>query len=185
MYVGRNKWLAEETAEQRSARARKDTYKRKTRQLPSRVLPDPEVGKEKRSAGRRAEPRRFTGEILRPLGLPETCREGHILARRAGPWQVANRWHLQIPANHSAVRWRRVTGDKPIIAYCCIAAFRVQLFRVEVLLGTGCEDYDGSLRMGQLVGAPWIAVKAETSERVSHRGCPVTRHLRAAKVLRH
>ena len=70
-------------------------------------------------------PDEFTGEILAPPGLPETCqRGGHIPGAASIPWgQAVQRGrHLQVlrRAARRSTAARASPADKPVIAYCRI-----------------------------------------------------------------
>jgi thiosulfate/3-mercaptopyruvate sulfurtransferase len=86
-------------------------------------------------------PQEFTGEILAPPGLPETCqRGGHIPGARSIPWGKA--------CNDD--------GSKPVIAYCRIGERSSHTwFVLKYLLGfDNVTNYDGSwTEWGNLVGA--------------------------------
>ena len=69
-------------------------------------------------------PQEFTGEILAPPGLPETCqRGGHIPGAKSIPWAKACnddgtfKSYEELKALYGA---QGVTADKPVIAYCRI-----------------------------------------------------------------
>jgi len=106
-------------------------------------------------------PQEFTGEILSPPGLPETCqRGGHIPGAKSIPWAKAcnddgtfkSRDELQaLYAAHG------IEGDRPVIAYCRIGERSSHTwFVLKYLLGfTDVKNYDGSwTEWGNLVGAP-------------------------------
>jgi len=106
-------------------------------------------------------PAEFTGEILAPPGLPETCqRGGHIPGAKSMPWaKLANddgtfKSDVEIKALYDGVG---VTGDKPIIAYCRIGERSSHSwFALKYLLGyNNVKNYDGSwTEWGNLVRAP-------------------------------
>jgi thiosulfate/3-mercaptopyruvate sulfurtransferase len=106
-------------------------------------------------------PAEFTGEILAPPGLPETCqRGGHIPGAKSMPWaKLANddgtfKSVDEIKKLYDGVG---VTGDKPIIAYCRIGERSSHSwFALKYLLGyKNVKNYDGSwTEWGNLVGAP-------------------------------
>src|SRR5205814_9826326 len=69
-------------------------------------------------------PDEFTGKILAPPGLPETCqRGGHIPGAKSIPWgKTCNddgtfKSFDDLKAMYAA---QGVTGDQPVIAYCRI-----------------------------------------------------------------
>ena len=107
-------------------------------------------------------PQEFTGEILAPPGLPETCqRGGHIPGAKSIPWGKACnedgtfKSHDELQA---ALRRRRASrADKPVIAYCRIGERSSHTwFVLKYLLGfQDVKNYDGSwTEWGNLVGAP-------------------------------
>ncbi len=106
-------------------------------------------------------PDEFTGRILAPPGLPETCqRGGHIPGAANIPWgQVCNedgtfKPHDQLKALYAAAG---INGDQPIIAYCRIGERSSHSwFVLKYLLGyPDVKNYDGSwTEWGNLVGAP-------------------------------
>jgi thiosulfate/3-mercaptopyruvate sulfurtransferase len=106
-------------------------------------------------------PQEFTGEILAPPGLPETCqRGGHIPGARSIPWGKACN---EDGTFRSADELRQlyggegVDGSKPVIAYCRIGERSSHTwFVLKYLLGFDkVTNYDGSwTEWGNLVGAP-------------------------------
>jgi thiosulfate/3-mercaptopyruvate sulfurtransferase len=106
-------------------------------------------------------PQEFTGEILAPPGLPETCqRGGHIPGARNIPWAQACQ---DDGTFKSADELRRlyethgVTASRPTIAYCRIGERSSHTwFVLTYLLGyPDVVNYDGSwTEWGNLVGAP-------------------------------
>jgi thiosulfate/3-mercaptopyruvate sulfurtransferase len=106
-------------------------------------------------------PAEFTGEILAPPGLPETCqRGGHIPGARGIPWGKACnedgtfKSYDDLKALYGA---EGVDGSKPIIAYCRIGERSSHTwFVLSYLLGFDhVRNYDGSwTEWGNLVGAP-------------------------------
>ena len=165
MNGGRKKWLAEgrelETTPAKPAAA---TYTAKDQDQSLRAFL-PEV----QSTYKRSDtvlvdvrsPQEFTGEILSPPGLPETCqRGGHIPGAKSIPWAKAcnddgtfkNREDLL--ALYGA---QGVTPDKNVIAYCRIGERSSHTwFVLKHLLGfNNVKNYDGSwTEWGNLVGAP-------------------------------
>jgi thiosulfate/3-mercaptopyruvate sulfurtransferase len=105
-------------------------------------------------------PQEFTGEILAPPGLPETCqRGGHIPGAKNIPWAKACnddgtfKSVDELKALYSA---QGVTADKPVIAYCRIGERSSHTwFVLKHLLGyKDVQNYDGSwTEWGNLVGA--------------------------------
>ena len=106
-------------------------------------------------------PQEFTGEILAPPGLPETCqRGGHIPGARNVPWSKACnddgtfKSFDELEALYSA---EGVSASKPTIAYCRIGERSSHTwFVLKYLLGLpNVTNYDGSwTEWGNLVGAP-------------------------------
>jgi thiosulfate/3-mercaptopyruvate sulfurtransferase len=106
-------------------------------------------------------PDEFTGKILAPPGLPETCqRGGHIPGAANIPWgQVCKedgtfKAYDELKALYGS---KGVTGDKPVIAYCRIGERSSHSwFVLKYLLGfDNVKNYDGSwTEWGNLVGAP-------------------------------
>jgi thiosulfate/3-mercaptopyruvate sulfurtransferase len=106
-------------------------------------------------------PQEFTGEILAPPGLPETCqRGGHIPGARNIPWaKAANddgtfKSHDELKSLYAA---EGIDGSKPVIAYCRIGERSSHTwFVLRYLLGyQNVTNYDGSwTEWGNLVGAP-------------------------------
>jgi thiosulfate/3-mercaptopyruvate sulfurtransferase len=103
----------------------------------------------------------FTGKILSPPGLPETCqRGGHIPGAKNIPWaQACNddgtfKSFDQLKALYEG---KGVTADKDVIAYCRIGERSSHSwFVLKYLLGyKNVKNYDGSwTEWGNLVGAP-------------------------------
>jgi thiosulfate/3-mercaptopyruvate sulfurtransferase len=103
----------------------------------------------------------FTGKILAPPGLPETCqRGGHIPGAKNIPWAQAcnedgtfkTREELQ-----ALYEGKGVTKDKKVIAYCRIGERSSHTwFVLKYLLGYNeVSNYDGSwTEWGNLVGVP-------------------------------
>jgi thiosulfate/3-mercaptopyruvate sulfurtransferase len=106
-------------------------------------------------------PQEFTGEILAPPGLPETCqRGGHIPGAKSIPWGKACN---EDGTFKSAAELQQlyggagVTPDRPVIAYCRIGERSSHTwFVLKHLLGyPNVKNYDGSwTEWGNLVGAP-------------------------------
>lgn len=104
----------------------------------------------------------FTGEILAPPGLPETCqRGGHIPGAVSIPWSKAV--NEDDGTFRSADDLRQIyeaagiTGQRPIITYCRIGERSSHSwFVLKYLLGyEHTRNYDGSwTEWGNLVGAP-------------------------------
>ena len=106
-------------------------------------------------------PDEFSGKILSPPGLPETCqRGGHIPGASNIPWAKACnddgtfKSRDELDALYSAAG---ITGTKPVIAYCRIGERSSHSwFVLNYLMGLdNVTNYDGSwTEWGNLVGAP-------------------------------
>jgi thiosulfate/3-mercaptopyruvate sulfurtransferase len=162
---GRKKWLAEGrdlSTEAPSFPAA--TYKAAPPNLSLRsFLPEVQAA----SAGKTASlvdvrgPQEFTGEILSPPGLPETCqRGGHIPGAKNIPWgkncndDGTFKSHDELTALYAA---QGISSDRPVIAYCRIGErSSLTWFVLKHLLGFhNVKNYDGSwTEWGNLVGAP-------------------------------
>ena len=161
---GRKKWLAEgrdlSTEKPKFARA---TYKASGPDLSLRAfLPEVQTVVQKKSAALVdvRSPQEFTGEILAPPGLPETCqRGGHIPGATSIPWAKACnedgtfKSYDELKSLYGAAG---VTPEKPVIAYCRIGERSSHTwFVLKYLLGfQNVKNYDGSwTEWGNLVGA--------------------------------
>ena len=162
---GRKKWVAEGRELSTDAPSPKPaTYKA---QAPDQSLRAflPEV-QEAVKQGRAAlvdvrSPQEFTGEILAPPGLPETCqRGGHIPGAKNIPWGKAcneDGTFKSVDELRQLYGGVGVTADKPVIAYCRIGERSSHSwFVLKYLLGyPDVKNYDGSwTEWGNLVGAP-------------------------------
>jgi thiosulfate/3-mercaptopyruvate sulfurtransferase len=106
-------------------------------------------------------PQEFTGEILAPPGLPETCqRGGHIPGAKSIPWARACNDDGTFKSAEELVELYGAQGirsDQPVIAYCRIGERSSHTwFVLKHLLGfPDVKNYDGSwTEWGNLVGAP-------------------------------
>ncbi len=162
---GRAKWLAEE---------RETSVSPTTVPLAEYPVPDADVSLRARlgevwvSTGLGAadlvdvrSPEEFSGEILAPEGLPETCqRGGHIPGASSIPWSKAVRGDGTFKTRAELVRIYAdagITGNKPVITYCRIGERSSHSwFVLRYLLGfNAVRNYDGSwTEWGNLVGAP-------------------------------
>ncbi|HUQ77773.1 MAG TPA: sulfurtransferase [Patescibacteria group bacterium] len=162
---GRKKWLAEgrdlSTDKPTVAAA---TYKAGAPDLSLRAfLPEVQQASKGRSAALVdvRSPQEFTGEILAPPGLPETCqRGGHIPGAKSIPWgkncneDGTFKSFDELKALYQA---QGISGDGPVIAYCRIGErSSLTWFAMKYLLGfKNVKNYDGSwTEWGNLVGAP-------------------------------
>jgi thiosulfate/3-mercaptopyruvate sulfurtransferase len=161
---GRKKWLAEgrdlntETPSFPAA-----TYKAGVPDFSMRAFL-PEV--QEAMTGKKAalvdvrSPDEFTGKILSPPGLPETCqRGGHIPGAKSIPWgkncndDGTFKSFEDLKALYAA---QGISGDQPVIAYCRIGErSSLTWFALKYLLGfQNVKNYDGSwTEWGNLVGA--------------------------------
>ncbi len=103
----------------------------------------------------------FTGEILAPPGLPETCqRGGHIPGARNVPWGKAcneDGTFKSFEELQALYEVEGVNGSRPTIAYCRIGERSSHTwFVLKYLLGLpNVINYDGSwTEWGNLVGVP-------------------------------
>ncbi len=106
-------------------------------------------------------PQEFTGEILAPPGLPETCqRGGHIPGARNIPWGKATNddgTFKPFDELKNLYASEGIDGSRPVIAYCRIGERSSHTwFVLKYLLGyRDVTNYDGSwTEWGNLVGAP-------------------------------
>jgi len=106
-------------------------------------------------------PQEFTGEILAPPGLPETCqRGGHIPGARSVPWGKACNDDGTFKSLEDLQKLYGAEGVKPnsqVVAYCRIGERSSHTwFVLKYLLGVNnVTNYDGSwTEWGNLVGAP-------------------------------
>jgi thiosulfate/3-mercaptopyruvate sulfurtransferase len=115
-------------------------------------------------------PQEFTGSILAPPGLPETCqRGGHIPGARNIPWGRAcndDGTFKTFDELKALYELHGVDSSKPVITYCRIGERSSHTwFVLKYLLGLeNAANYDGSwTEWGNLVGAP-IEKGAPTNE---------------------
>ncbi len=161
---GRKKWLAEgrELSTERPSVGGK-TYKASGPDTSLRAfLPEVQKASQAKSAGLVdvRSPQEFTGEILAPPGLPETCqRGGHIPTAKSIPWgKNCNEDGTfksvgDLKAMYAA---QGISGNQPVIAYCRIGErSSLTWFVLKHLLGfQNVKNYDGSwTEWGNLVGA--------------------------------
>ena len=165
MNGGRKKWLSEgRELSTDAAKPAPTNYKASTTDTSLRsFLPQVQAALAARSSSLVdvRSPQEFTGEILSPPGLPETCqRGGHIPGARSIPWgKAANedgtfKSYDELRALYSD---EGIDGSKPVIAYCRIGERSSHTwFVLKYLLGYDkVTNYDGSwTEWGNLVGAP-------------------------------
>ena len=161
---GRKKWLAEgRDLEKDKPSPASKTYKASAPDLSLRAFL-PEV--QQAVAGRKAalvdvrSPQEFTGEILAPPGLPETCqRGGHIPGAKSIPWGKNcndDGTFKSVDDLKALYAAQGISGDQPVIAYCRIGErSSLTWFVMKHLLGfNNVKNYDGSwTEWGNLVGA--------------------------------
>lgn len=106
-------------------------------------------------------PDEFTGKILAPPGLPETCqRGGHIPGAKNIGWGMAcneDGTFKSYDELKQLYESKGVTPDKDVVAYCRIGERSSHSwFVLKYLLGyPNVKNYDGSwTEWGNLVGAP-------------------------------
>ncbi len=164
---GRKKWIAEgrdlETTANRPTPA-SEPYRASDPDLSLRAFL-PQV-QESLKGGRAVlidvrSPQEFTGEILAPPGLPETCqRGGHIPGARNVPWGKAcndDGTFKSLEELQALYGAEGADGTTPVIAYCRIGERSSHTwFVLKYLLGyDNVSNYDGSwTEWGNLVGAP-------------------------------
>ena len=165
MNGGQKKWLSEgRELSTDPPKVQPKTYKAKPADLSIRALL-PEVQKamqEKRAVLVDVRTvQEYTGEMLAPVGLPETCqRGGHIPGAKSIPWGKAcndDGTFKSADELRQLYEGQKVTPDKPVIAYCRIGERSSHTwFVLRHLLGyKDVKNYDGSwTEWGNLVGAP-------------------------------
>jgi thiosulfate/3-mercaptopyruvate sulfurtransferase len=165
MNGGRKKWLADGRAlstDAPSIAPKKYTAKSPDSSIRA-FLPEVQAAMKQKSAALVdvRSPQEFTGEILSPPGLPETCqRGGHIPGAKSIPWAKAcnDDGTFKTPAELTALyEGAGVKRDQPVIAYCRIGERSSHTwFVLRYLLGyKDVKNYDGSwTEWGNLVGAP-------------------------------
>ena len=106
-------------------------------------------------------PQEYSGEILAPPGLPETCqRGGHIPGAKSIPWGKAcndDGTFKSVEELRALYGQSGITGTQPVIAYCRIGERSSHTwFVLKYLLGyLNVKNYDGSwTEWGNLVAAP-------------------------------
>ena len=106
-------------------------------------------------------PQEYSGEILAPPGLPETCqRGGHIPGAASIPWGKAcneDGTFKSVEELRTLYGGAGITGEKPVIAYCRIGERSSHTWFVlkYLLQYPNVKNYDGSwTEWGNLVAAP-------------------------------
>jgi thiosulfate/3-mercaptopyruvate sulfurtransferase len=164
MNGGRKKWLAEgrEVATERPSRPRTSYQAKAPDQSLRAFLPQVQaaMGQATGAMVDVRSPDEFSGKVLSPPGLPETCqRGGHIPGAKSIPWgQACNEDGTFKSADELAALYggKGVTRDKDVIAYCRIGERSSHTwFVLKYLLGyPKVRNYDGSwTEWGNLVGA--------------------------------
>lgn len=165
MNGGRKKWLAEGRELSQEAPARKPANYRAAPADESLRAYLPQV-REAMNAKKSVmvdvrSPDEFSGKILSPPGLPETCqRGGHIPGAKSIPWGLAcneDGTFKSAEDLQALYGGKGVTADKEVIAYCRIGERSSHTwFVLKYLLGYPVvRNYDGSwTEWGNLVGAP-------------------------------
>jgi thiosulfate/3-mercaptopyruvate sulfurtransferase len=162
---GRKKWLAESRElTQEAPWYPAAQYRAQEPDLSLRAfLPQVQEAIQKRAASLVdvRSPQEFSGEILAPPGLPETCqRGGHIPGARSIPWGKAcndDGTFKSFDDLKALYGGEGVDGSRPTIAYCRIGERSSHTwFVLKYLLGyPNVVNYDGSwTEWGNLVGAP-------------------------------
>ncbi len=162
---GRKKWLAEgRQLSTGKASFPATKYKAKAPDNSLRAfLPEVQQAMKKKSAALVdvRSPQEFTGEILSPPGLPETCqRGGHIPGAKSIPWGKNcndDGTFKSFEELRSLYAAQGVTENQPVIAYCRIGErSSLTWFALKYLLAfNNVKNYDGSwTEWGNLVGAP-------------------------------
>ncbi len=165
MNGGRKKWLAEgRELTNEIPRPRVTSYQAGAPDLTLRAMLPQVQSAHQRGAAALVDvrsPMEYTGEILAPPGLPETCqRGGHIPAARNIPWSAAVRDDGTFKSREeleALYGGEGVDGSRPVIAYCRIGERSSHSWYVlKYLLGyNNVTNYDGSwTEWGNLVGAP-------------------------------
>ncbi|MGH7493514.1 MAG: sulfurtransferase [bacterium] len=165
MNGGRKKWLAEGRELAKEAPSRKSANYRAAgldESLRAFLQDAREAMKAKNSVMVDVRsPDEFTGKILSPPGLPETCqRGGHIPGAKNIPWGKAcndDGTFKSVDELQALYSSMGVTSDKDVIAYCRIGERSSHSwFVLKYLLGyPNVRNYDGSwTEWGNLVGAP-------------------------------
>jgi thiosulfate/3-mercaptopyruvate sulfurtransferase len=165
MNGGRKKWLSEGRDLSKDVpQVKPASYHAKAADLSLRAfLPQVQQAHASASAGLVdvRSPQEFSGEILAPPGLPETCqRGGHIPGARSIPWGKAcndDGTFKSADELRALYGGEGIDGSKPVIAYCRIGERSSHTwFVLKYLLGfQNVKNYDGSwTEWGNLVGAP-------------------------------
>jgi thiosulfate/3-mercaptopyruvate sulfurtransferase len=164
MNGGRKKWVSEgRDLSMDVPKPSRTTYKASKADTSLRAfLPQVQSASEKDAADLVdvRSPQEYTGEILAPPGLPETCqRGGHIPSARSIPWGKAVNDDGTFKSYEELKKLygsEGISGSRPVIAYCRIGERSSHTwFVLKYLLGfNDVTNYDGSwTEWGNLVGA--------------------------------
>lgn len=163
---GRKKWEQEgrELTEEKSSVSKSNYSAKEANPALRAFLPEVSEKIEKKQVGLVdvRSPQEFTGEVLAPPGLPETCqRGGHIPGASNIPWSKAVNDEDGTFKSEDQLReiYREagITDERPVITYCRIGERSSHSwFVLKYLLGfNDVKNYDGSwTEWGNLVGAP-------------------------------
>jgi len=165
MNGGRNKWLKEgRPVTTDIAKYPAAAYKASEPDFSIRsFLPEVMTAEQKKSAALVdvRSPGEYSGEILAPPGLPETCqRGGHVPGAKSIPWGLAcaeDGTFKSFEDLKKLYESKGVTASRPTIAYCRIGERSSHTwFVLTYLLGyPNVTNYDGSwTEWGNLVRAP-------------------------------
>ncbi|GEM_PF-38325 len=128
-------------------------------------------------------PEEFSGKVLAPLGLPETCqRGGHIPGAHNVPWSEVCRedgTFKEADELRALLTQKGISPDRPAIAYCRIGERSAHMwFVLKYLVGISeVKHYDGSwTEWGNLVGAP---IDREKFRRIPHASPRIASVLKA------
>ena len=165
MNGGRKKWIAEGRELSTDApKVSPTTYTAKEPDWSLRAyLPEVQKASAEKAAGLVdvRSPQEYSGELLAPPGLPETCqRGGHIPGAKSIPWGKAcneDGTFKSVDELKALYGAQGINGEKPVIAYCRIGERSSHTwFVLKYLLGyKNVKNYDGSwTEWGNLVGAP-------------------------------
>ena len=165
MNGGRKKWIAEGRDLVTDApKATPKSYKAKDPDFSIRAfLPEVLKASSERSAQLVdvRSPQEYSGEILAPPGLPETCqRGGHVPGAKSIPWGRAcndDGTFKSVEDLRALYGGQGINGQAPVIAYCRIGERSSHTwFVLKYLLGyPTVKNYDGSwTEWGNLVAAP-------------------------------
>ena len=165
MNGGRKKWIAESRELVKEAPSfPKASYQAKNPDLSIRAYLSEAMKASEQSAAQLVDvrsPQEYTGELLAPPGLPETCqRGGHIPTAKNIPWGKAcneDGTFKSVEELKQLYGGAGITGEKPVIAYCRIGERSSHTwFVLKYLLGyANVKNYDGSwTEWGNLVAAP-------------------------------